>query len=65
VIQAGADLRLTRIARTAKHAKSHEPRYFPATRSKPGVTSTIIGARRTSQLEDNVKALALKLRRRT
>lgn len=29
--------------------------------SKPGVTSTIIGARRLAQLEDNIAALALKL----
>ena len=29
--------------------------------AQPGVTSTIIGARRLSQLEDNVKSLALKL----
>ena len=29
--------------------------------SQPGVTSTIIGARRLSQLEDNVKALDVKL----
>src|ERR1700736_694685 len=29
--------------------------------AQPGVTSTIIGARRLSQLEDNVKALAVKL----
>jgi aryl-alcohol dehydrogenase-like predicted oxidoreductase len=29
--------------------------------SKPGVTSTIIGARRLAQLEDNVKALDVKL----
>jgi aryl-alcohol dehydrogenase-like predicted oxidoreductase len=29
--------------------------------SQPGVTSTIIGARRLAQLEDNVKALDLKL----
>jgi aryl-alcohol dehydrogenase-like predicted oxidoreductase len=29
--------------------------------AQPGVTSTIIGARRLSQLEDNVKALDLKL----
>jgi len=29
--------------------------------SQPGVSSTIIGARRLSQLEDNVKALAVKL----
>src|SRR6202050_1835570 len=30
-------------------------------RSQPGVTSTIIGARRLAQLEDNVKALQVKL----
>lgn len=29
--------------------------------ARPGVSSTIIGARRLSQLEDNVKALDVKL----
>ena len=29
--------------------------------AQPGVTSTIIGARRLAQLEDNVKALDVKL----
>jgi diketogulonate reductase-like aldo/keto reductase len=29
--------------------------------AQPGVTSTIIGARRLSQLEDNVKALEVEL----
>jgi diketogulonate reductase-like aldo/keto reductase len=29
--------------------------------AQPGVTSTIIGARRLSQLEDNLKALSVKL----
>ncbi len=31
--------------------------------AQPGVTSTIIGARRLAQLEDNVKALGVKLTR--
>jgi len=30
-------------------------------RAQPGVTSTIIGARRLAQLEDNLKALDIKL----
>jgi aryl-alcohol dehydrogenase-like predicted oxidoreductase len=30
-------------------------------RAQPGVTSTIIGARRLAQLEDNIKALEVKL----
>ena len=30
-------------------------------RAQPGVTSTIIGARRLAQLEDNLKALEVKL----
>jgi hypothetical protein len=30
-------------------------------RTRPGVTSTIIGARRVSQLEDNLKSLHLML----
>ncbi len=32
--------------------------------AKPGVTSPIIGARRLAQLEDNIKALDIKLTRR-
>jgi aryl-alcohol dehydrogenase-like predicted oxidoreductase len=46
-------------------AKAHDttaPRVAIAwVQAKPGVTSTIIGARRLSQLEDNLKALDVKL----
>ncbi|WP_394845491.1 aldo/keto reductase [Pendulispora brunnea] len=47
-------------------AKSHESTVARVAlawvQAQPGVTSTIIGARRLAQLEDNVQALDLKLR---
>jgi aryl-alcohol dehydrogenase-like predicted oxidoreductase len=47
---------------TAKEHNSTPARVALAwVQSRPGVTSTIIGARRMAQLEDNVKALELQL----
>jgi aryl-alcohol dehydrogenase-like predicted oxidoreductase len=48
-----------------KIAKAHESTVARVAlawvQAQPGVTSTIIGARRLAQLEDNVKALSVKL----
>ena len=53
------------VDQLATIAKAHDSTVARAAlawlRSRPGVTSTIIGARRVSQLEDNLKSLELTL----